>query len=216
MPRSRFARPALLLGLVLPALVVLVVLWSRWSSAEAADSSDAVPTGNASAAAATSNAGFTFPVAEAPAPSATSAETPATETSLAEVPPEAASDTEPDAAQARSIQQIEDAVVTYQASSLPVIAPFLVHGDPVVREAAREGVVQMGLSEAAPLLREAAGKLKDPREAILLLDAADFLELPSVPSLGKGEKRILPGPPKRQSGPHPDRSVPGKTTEPAS
>jgi hypothetical protein len=94
----------------------------------------------------------------------------------------------------QSIQRIETAVVTYEAGSLPVIAPYLTHSDPELRLAAREGMLQMGLSEAVPFLREAAGKMKDPREAILLLDAADFLELPSMSDLG-GKKRVAHQPP---------------------
>ena len=84
-----------------------------------------------------------------------------------------------------------------QASALPTLAPYLVHSDPALREAAREGMLQMGLAEAAPHLREAAGKIKDPREAILLLDAADFLMLPTLP-IASGEKRRTPVPPPPQ------------------
>jgi hypothetical protein len=84
--------------------------------------------------------------------------------------------------------RLEAAILTYDASALPVIAPFLVHEDPELREAAREGLLQMGLGEAVPLLREAAAKMKDPREAVALLDAAEFLELPPG-TIGGGRPR---------------------------
>jgi hypothetical protein len=104
-------------------------------------------------------------------------------------------------------------VVTYEASALPVIARYLTHADPALREAAREGMLQMGLQEASPLLREAAGKVQDPREAIALLDAADFLELPTL-SLKSGKPRVVQPPPGRRgderarSLPPPDASSP--------
>ena len=69
-------------------------------------------------------------------------------------------------------------------------------------------MLQMGLAESAPLLREAAGKLQDPREAILLLDAADFLALPQLPITG-GERRKMPSPPPtRRDRPAPPTSPP--------
>jgi len=129
----------------------------------------------------------------APAASAVSPAGAVAENRAAEAPgpvtPPAATGTE------QALQRIESAVVTYDAASLPVIAPYLTHADPELRLAAREGLLQMGLSEAVPLLREAAGKLKDPREAILLLDAADFLELPSVSSTAGKKRRAHPVPP---------------------
>lgn len=106
-----------------------------------------------------------------PAPVAVSAPEP-----LSAPPPPADDSPAPVAA---DLARIEAAVVTYEPASLPVIAPYLAHANPEVREAARHGLLQMGLAEGAPLLREAAGKMKDPREAIELLDAADFLELPT-------------------------------------
>ena len=105
----------------------------------------------------------------------------------------------------QATRRIEAAVVTYDKDSLPVIVPYLTDPDPELRAAAREGLLQMGLAEAAPLLREAAGKLKDPREAILLLDAADFLELPSVSSSAGKKRRAHPASPPAQAAEVPGR-----------
>ena len=116
---------------------------------------------------------------------------------------------EPDALPASAdadIARIESAVASGQADALPVVAAYLTHSEPAVRSAAREGMLQMGLEEAAPLLREAAGKSKDPREAILLLDAADFLALPSLPTDDGHRSRPAPPPPPRE------RPARGKST----
>ncbi len=82
---------------------------------------------------------------------------------------------------------IDAAVVTYSVESLPSLAVYLTHADATVREAARDGFLQMGLTEGAAHLRAAADKTRDPREAVQLLDAADFLDLPSVPMTGGRE-----------------------------
>jgi hypothetical protein len=137
----------------------------------------------------------TAAVPDAPPPSPAS-ETPAN----APTPPprpDSAAPLAPPASSDADLTRIESAVVSGEATSLSTLAPYLTHADPALREAAREGMLQMGLAEAAPLLREAAGKLKDPREAILLLDAADFLALPTLP-IASGEHRRTPAPPPPQ------------------
>lgn len=89
--------------------------------------------------------------------------------------------------------EIEAAVVTYSATALPALAKYLTHADPAVREAARDGFLQMGLGEGAAYLREAADKVRDPREAVQLLDAADFLDLPVLPvKAGPGARPASP------------------------
>ena len=62
---------------------------------------------------------------------------------------------------------------------MKVIRPFLLDPDPEVRAAARDGMVQLGESDAIPLLRDAAAKLKDPAEIASLQEAADLLALPA-------------------------------------
>ena len=57
---------------------------------------------------------------------------------------------------------------------------FLLHPDPEVRESARNGMIVLGDAQAGPLLREASRHVTDPREAAVLLEAADYVELPSA------------------------------------
>ena len=110
-----------------------------------------------------------------------------------EAEPAAVSQGEPGAQRTESekakvLEKIQAAVVSYDASVGPILAPYLVDADPLVREAARDGLVQAGDAAGAKFLREAVEKIKDPREAVALLDAADFLELPPAP-LATGPKR---------------------------
>jgi hypothetical protein len=77
------------------------------------------------------------------------------------------------------LEEINEAAVTYNASALPRIQPYLTHSDPEIREAAKNGMIVLGDSAAAPLLREASRKMATPQEATALLEAADYMELPS-------------------------------------
>ncbi len=109
----------------------------------------------------------------------------------------------------KDIARIESLVAAGDAASLPSLAAYLTHSDPALREAAREGMLQVGLPEAAPLLRAAADKLKDPREAIALLDAADFLSLPALPSTASdGPQKVKNLPAARHDRPRPGNSTP--------
>jgi HEAT repeat protein len=74
---------------------------------------------------------------------------------------------------------IHDAVVTYSPAGVRAIRPFLTDPDPALRQAARDGMVQLGESDAIPFLREAATRLDDPAEKESLRAAADLLALPS-------------------------------------
>ena len=141
------------------------------------------------------------PVASTPSPPTPTAIAPPSVSAPPPRPASAATDSSPASSDA-DLARIESAVASGQAASLPTLAPYLVHSDPALREAAREGMLQMSLAEAAPLLREAAGKIKDPREAILLLDAADFLSLPTIPvAAGAPRRTPVPPPPQRERPP---------------
>jgi HEAT repeats len=101
-----------------------------------------------------------------------------------------------------ALEAMHAAVVTYDPNSLPLISPYLNDEDEAVRAEALNGMLQMGEAAAAPLLRAAADKARNPREALAMLDAADFLELPSVPvsrllrKKGDGAKAVPPHSPK--------------------
>lgn len=86
------------------------------------------------------------------------------------------------------LEAIHEASISYDAKELPKIQPYLIHPDREVRTAALEGVLTLGAAAGSPLLRQAASTLKDPREAVKYLEAADYLELPSG-SLLAGKKK---------------------------
>lgn len=86
------------------------------------------------------------------------------------------------------LEAIHEASISYDAKELPKIQPHLIHPDPEVRAAALDGVLTLGDAAGVPLLRQAASTLKDPREAVKYLEAADYLELPSG-SLLAGKKK---------------------------
>ena len=79
--------------------------------------------------------------------------------------------------------EIHDAVTTYELGGLTVLEKYLTHPDPEIRADALDGCTQMGLSQAAPMLRKAAAQLiaSAPSEAAKYLQIADFLELPDAP-----------------------------------
>jgi hypothetical protein len=83
---------------------------------------------------------------------------------------------------AAEITRIEDLSTTYDAREVPALAVFLNHDAPEVRAAAIDGLIRLGSKEAAEPLRVAAAKIKDPREAVAMLDAAAYLELSPMPA----------------------------------
>jgi hypothetical protein len=76
------------------------------------------------------------------------------------------------------LEEIHDAAVTYEASEIPKIEPYLLHSDPEIRQAAMDGMIMLGDAAAGPLLRKAAAIAPTPHEAVALLEAADYVELP--------------------------------------
>lgn len=117
------------------------------------------------------------------APSAPHADLPMT-TSPSGPPPAGEQDGE-STHEAKAVAQIEAAAVTYAPSGIDTIAPFLLDASPVVRQNAIDGLIRLGETGGASALREAAAKVKDPRDAIKMLDAADYLELPPAKNLSK-------------------------------
>lgn len=118
----------------------------------------------------------------------------------------------PPASQAVILSQIEDASVTYDAKALPLIEPYLLNADPVVREAAKNGMINLGDVAAGPLLREASRHASTPEEAMALSEAADYVELPPATARRiKGSAQVSGGteaPPmkKRKPGHHGTKS----------
>jgi hypothetical protein len=76
------------------------------------------------------------------------------------------------------LEAIDDATVTYSVEGLVTLGPLLSHPDPEIREAAIEGIVQLGETAGVQVLREAAKKSRNPREVEQMTEAAAFLEIP--------------------------------------
>lgn len=130
-----------------------------------------------------------------PAPSAAS-EKPAPATAVSDETLESPSTAQ--LSHAATLEEINEAAVTYDAKALPRIQPYLTHPDPEIREAAKNGMIVLGDAAAGPLLREASRKVATPQEAVALLEAADYVELPSGLSLlnrktGAGKKPSFGG-----------------------
>lgn len=78
------------------------------------------------------------------------------------------------------LERIDDAIVSYSPEGVGRIAPYLSSRDADVREAAIEGLMQLGEPSGAELLRKAARSASNPRERRQLLEAAAFIDLPPV------------------------------------
>lgn len=83
-------------------------------------------------------------------------------------------------AQEKAFDNIENAVITYSPEAVNSIVPMLSSADPEIRDAAIEGLVQLGEKRGADALRRAARTAKTPQEKARMLKAADFIELPPV------------------------------------
>jgi len=68
-------------------------------------------------------------------------------------------------------------------ASLSNILADLTNPEKEIREAAIEATKQFGSTNAIPALKATASNTDDPEEKIALLDAADFLSLPSITSI---------------------------------
>lgn len=98
---------------------------------------------------------------------------------------------------------IETASTSYDAAELPRIQPFLTHPDPEIRTAALAGIVNLGHAAGAPVLRAAARQLVDSKEAVGLLQAADYLELTPAPKSMRPRVRAAGKPASPQPAPTP-------------
>lgn len=83
------------------------------------------------------------------------------------------------ARQEEAVAVIQEAVISYSPDGVAAIRPFLKDADPAIRQAARDGLVQLGEADAVPILRAAALRAEDPAEIASLREAADLLALPA-------------------------------------
>lgn len=87
------------------------------------------------------------------------------------------------------LEAIQEVTVTYDPQELPKLQPYLLHADPEIRQAARQGMVDMGDAAAGPLLRAASRLALTPQEAVELSEAADYVELPPASVIGIKTRR---------------------------
>lgn len=66
------------------------------------------------------------------------------------------------------------------AKSFQKLVTNLSDAEPEIRQAALEAIIQFGNREAIPILKDLAAKTEDTQEKINILEAAKFLELPSL------------------------------------
>jgi HEAT repeat protein len=78
------------------------------------------------------------------------------------------------------IAELMDLGMDDQRSSLDTILSELNNRDPRIREAAVEAAIQFGSRDAIPVLIDAAAQTDDTKEKAALLDAAEFLKLPTL------------------------------------
>jgi hypothetical protein len=78
------------------------------------------------------------------------------------------------------ISELIDLGMDDQRSSLDTILSELNNREPRIREAAVEAAIQFGSRDAIPVLIDAAAQTDDPKEKTALLDAAEFLKLPTL------------------------------------
>lgn len=106
------------------------------------------------------------------------------------------------------LETVHQASITYDPKELPVIQKFLLDADPEIREAARNAMIVLGDGSAGPMLRDASKLAPTPHEAVAMLEAADYVELPSgtfnLKKRGTPKSKRLLSRPKPQSGPAPE------------
>jgi HEAT repeat protein len=81
---------------------------------------------------------------------------------------------------AKRVAELQDLGMENDSESLDTILSELNNRDPRVREAAVDAAVQFGSRDAIPKLEDAAAQTEDPKEKAAILDAIEFLKLPTL------------------------------------
>jgi len=103
---------------------------------------------------------------------------------------------------AKRVAELQDLGMENDSASLDTILSELDNGDPSIRQAAVEAAVQFGSRDAIPRLMKAAAQADDPKEKSAILDAIEFLNLPTLTeALGQKNQPA----PDTSSGTRPDR-----------
>ncbi|MEO5801960.1 MAG: HEAT repeat domain-containing protein [Verrucomicrobiota bacterium] len=80
----------------------------------------------------------------------------------------------------QQIERIIEASAKADPASFQLITTALKDARPEIRKAALEATIQFGSRDAIPILKEIAATTEDVREKVEILDAIEFLELPSL------------------------------------
>ena len=78
------------------------------------------------------------------------------------------------------IDKLQELQANDDAASLQAILSELTNSDKTIRAAAVESTIQFGSRDAIPVLKDLAARAGDAAEKKQLLDAADFLALPTL------------------------------------
>jgi hypothetical protein len=81
---------------------------------------------------------------------------------------------------AKRCAELEALAFEEDNTSLQIICSELTNRDPEIRKAARGAAIQFASRDAIPPLLDAASQTDDPQEKQALIDAAEFLKLPSL------------------------------------
>jgi hypothetical protein len=80
----------------------------------------------------------------------------------------------------KRVDELMDLAMADDAASLDMILSELTNQDPEIRKAALEATKQFGSRDAIPKLMEVVSQVDDPKEKVEIVDAIEFLKLPSV------------------------------------
>ena len=78
------------------------------------------------------------------------------------------------------IVELQETAMRDDRDSLTAITSELDNRDPRIRKAALEAAIQFGSRDAIPKLADVAQQTDDPKEKAALLEAVEFLKLPSL------------------------------------
>jgi len=79
----------------------------------------------------------------------------------------------------KRVAELQDLAMDDDPKSLQVILSELTNRDPEIRQAAVDAAVQFGSRDAIPKLTDAASQTDNAAERAAILEAAEFLKLPS-------------------------------------
>jgi len=78
------------------------------------------------------------------------------------------------------VDQLMDLAMTSDRASLDIILSELTNRDPEIRKAAVQAAIQYGSRDAIPKLMDVAAQTDDPKEKAEIIEAAEYLKLPSL------------------------------------